>query len=397
MTSEATLYDDARVDAAITTSSDDAISSEPFWDQAFTNAIRKTRSISTLACNDAPNLREVGALLYNDTALEALVDAGAARTRGAERENDSRLNRIWLEKDWAEMDHGLRARLIEGIQRAGQSKLTVSDMTGGTGAPTVGERRGPWFQDEEAPLEHLATAPAHPRRHRTDHRRAAPEKGDGAWHDHRDDRPRRLRGSRAAGHHAGGELQAEGEDRRLARERTNANQEPGLPETPAQHQAQAQALNTQKTALNRTTMRFDLTEPCTQCPFRRASCPGWTGPWTPTELLEAIRERPFPCHPTISHDDQPVEDDTLQSCAGAAIFLNNSGEPCYTGWTHHHQELLREAAEQTRTASSTRSCSCWRTTSRHADSAPHTGGSPRIPVEAGGPTPRPHGSPRVPC
>ena len=41
-------------------------------------------------------------------------------------------------------------------------------------------------------------------------------------------------------------------------------------------------------------MRFDLTEPCAQCPFRRASCPGWIGPWTPTELLEAIRERPFP-------------------------------------------------------------------------------------------------------
>ena len=72
---------------------------------------------------------------------------------------------------------------------------------------------------------------------------------------------------------------------------------------------------------------------CAQCPFRRASCPGWTGPWTPTERLEAIRERPFPCHPTIAHDDQQIEDDTLQSCAGAAIFLNNSGETCYSGWT----------------------------------------------------------------
>ncbi len=85
-------------------------------------------------------------------------------------------------------------------------------------------------------------------------------------------------------------------------------------------------------------MRFDLTEPCAQCPFRRASCPGWTGPWKPAELLEAIRERPFPCHPTITHDNQRIEDDTLQSCAGAAIFLNSSEEPCYTGWTRHHQE-----------------------------------------------------------
>ena len=95
-------------------------------------------------------------------------------------------------------------------------------------------------------------------------------------------------------------------------------------------------------------MRFDLSEPCAQCPFRRASCPGWTGPWTPTELLEAIRERPFPCHPTIAHDDQRIEDDTLQSCAGAAIFLNNSRETCYTGWTQHHQTLLRDAPEATR-------------------------------------------------
>ena len=42
------------------------------------------------------------------------------------------------------------------------------------------------------------------------------------------------------------------------------------------------------------------------------------------------------------------EDDTLQSCAGAAIFLNNSGETCYTGWTQRHQELLHDAPEATR-------------------------------------------------
>lgn len=95
-------------------------------------------------------------------------------------------------------------------------------------------------------------------------------------------------------------------------------------------------------------MRFDLTEPCSQCPLRRASCPGWTGLWKPAELLDAIRDRPFPCHPTISHDGQPIEDDTLQSCAGVAIFLNNSGEPTCTGWTRRHQELLQAASEETR-------------------------------------------------
>ena len=90
-------------------------------------------------------------------------------------------------------------------------------------------------------------------------------------------------------------------------------------------------------------MRFDLAEPCSECPFLRASCPGWTGPWTAAKLVEAIRERPFPCHRTISRDDQRIEDDTLQSCAGAAIFLNNSGAPTYTGWTRHHQQQLKNA------------------------------------------------------
>ncbi|MYH29403.1 MAG: hypothetical protein F4137_11225 [Acidobacteria bacterium] len=95
-------------------------------------------------------------------------------------------------------------------------------------------------------------------------------------------------------------------------------------------------------------MRFDLTEPCAQCPFRRKSCPGWTGPFEPSGLLEAVRERPFPCHRTISHDGQRIEDDTLQSCAGAAIFLNNSGQSCCSGWTRHHQELLQDAPTKIR-------------------------------------------------
>lgn len=95
-------------------------------------------------------------------------------------------------------------------------------------------------------------------------------------------------------------------------------------------------------------MRFDLTEPCSQCPFRRSSCPGWTGPWQPGELLEAIQERPFPCHATISHDGQRIEDDTLQSCAGGAIFLNNAGMASFSGWTRRHQDLLLQAPQATR-------------------------------------------------
>jgi hypothetical protein len=95
-------------------------------------------------------------------------------------------------------------------------------------------------------------------------------------------------------------------------------------------------------------MRFDLTEPCADCPFRRKSCPGWTGPWKPADLLEAVGDRPFPCHKTVSHDEQRIEDDTLQSCAGAALFLNNTGKLCQSGWTVHHQERLETAPEEIR-------------------------------------------------
>lgn len=96
-------------------------------------------------------------------------------------------------------------------------------------------------------------------------------------------------------------------------------------------------------------MRFDLAEPCTGCPFRRTSCPGWTGPFKPDKLIDKIRNGPFPCHRTISHDGQRIEDETLQGCAGAAIFLNNSGEPSASGWTRHQQELLEHAPETVRT------------------------------------------------
>ena len=146
MTSEATLYEDAQIDAAVVTALNDS-ENAPFWRQAYGSAIRRIRSMSILAGNGEPSLREVAALLDNDTVLEALAQAGAARSGETERERDSHVNQDWLENEWRPMDHGLRNHVVEGIRPTAASRLTVTGPTGETGAPTIGERRGPWLHD----------------------------------------------------------------------------------------------------------------------------------------------------------------------------------------------------------------------------------------------------------
>ena len=101
--------------------------------------------MSILAGNGEPSLLEVAALLGNDTVLEALVQAGAARSGETERERDSHVNHGWLENDWRPMDHGLRNHIVEGIRLTAASGLTVTGPTGQTSTPTIGERRGPWL------------------------------------------------------------------------------------------------------------------------------------------------------------------------------------------------------------------------------------------------------------
>ena len=70
-------------------------------------------------------------------------------------------------------------------------------------------------------------------------------------------------------------------------------------------------------------MNYDLTQPCSECPFRRVAPPGWLGPWTPEGLVSHLKENDvmFECHQTIPDDD--ASDVGLQQCAGAAIFANN--------------------------------------------------------------------------
>lgn len=78
-------------------------------------------------------------------------------------------------------------------------------------------------------------------------------------------------------------------------------------------------------------MKTDLRKPCNDCPFRRTSPRGWLGPWTAPDLLFSLGWTPFPCHQTIRREGQSYDDNTLQGCAGAAIFLNNKCERARAG------------------------------------------------------------------
>ncbi|MCY4637927.1 MAG: hypothetical protein OXG04_26115 [Acidobacteria bacterium] len=146
MTNETTLYENARIDAAIVNEVNEK-EYQPFWLQAYASAIRRTRSISLLAGNGEPDLRETAALIGDNTALEALVHSGAIRTRKTEREQDSRANQNWLETEWRPMDYNLRNQIAERIPRAAETSLTVTDTTGAAGAQTIGERQGAWLHD----------------------------------------------------------------------------------------------------------------------------------------------------------------------------------------------------------------------------------------------------------
>lgn len=71
-------------------------------------------------------------------------------------------------------------------------------------------------------------------------------------------------------------------------------------------------------------MKYELTEPCNECPFRQNAAPGWLGPWTPEELVKQVQENDvaFACHQTIEGFETEMLDE-LQQCAGAAIFANH--------------------------------------------------------------------------
>lgn len=101
-------------------------------------------------------------------------------------------------------------------------------------------------------------------------------------------------------------------------------------------------------------MILEFTAPCNVCPFRRESAPGWLGPWRADDLLKSLAIEPFPCHQTIPEGymanvppgTDPFDDDRLQGCAGAAIFLNNKFERSRCGVTSQHQDMVKSISER---------------------------------------------------
>ena len=70
------------------------------------------------------------------------------------------------------------------------------------------------------------------------------------------------------------------------------------------------------------------TTPCKECPFRRASAPGWLGASTPEGFLSStLAEFHMPCHMAIDYEDPDWEEEQLPDaplCAGSLIFLKNT-------------------------------------------------------------------------
>lgn len=70
-------------------------------------------------------------------------------------------------------------------------------------------------------------------------------------------------------------------------------------------------------------VQTNLKQPCIECPFRRNSASGWLGPWTPENLINEVEHGEFVCHKSINYLREKNDEDKLEYCAGAGIYLNN--------------------------------------------------------------------------
>lgn len=78
-------------------------------------------------------------------------------------------------------------------------------------------------------------------------------------------------------------------------------------------------------------MKYDLTKPCKDCPFRTDCLKGWLGEDRAAEIAESITDlqQSFPCHKTTTADNEGerVRTDAEQHCAGALILLEKIERP----------------------------------------------------------------------
>jgi hypothetical protein len=76
-------------------------------------------------------------------------------------------------------------------------------------------------------------------------------------------------------------------------------------------------------------VRFDLTKPCSECPFRY-DINGYLTEERAEEIVEALlRGATFSCHKTNDYGDEgePIETGDSQHCAGAMILLEHQEQP----------------------------------------------------------------------
>lgn len=71
-------------------------------------------------------------------------------------------------------------------------------------------------------------------------------------------------------------------------------------------------------------MKFDMTSPCSECPFLKSMKRGFT-----VQRLREFASGAFPCHKTAQMDDEEGQYEATpnsQHCAGALIFLEKRGQ-----------------------------------------------------------------------
>ena len=88
-------------------------------------------------------------------------------------------------------------------------------------------------------------------------------------------------------------------------------------------------------------VRTNLNQPCAECPFRRKAAPGWLGPWNVESLIDEVEHGAFVCHRSIG-DTINKNNDQLEYCAGAAIYLNNHFKLARDRTYSSYQTLLKE-------------------------------------------------------
>ena len=135
------MYANARIDGAVV----EALtigSNDRFRKEACISAIHRTRTAAIQGRQPEPSLRETAALLDNDTVLDGLFEAAAARTAGTEFQQYGLAGRQWLHHDWRGLNQRLQNAIRDCIRHAGASRLTVRALLLSPAPTTIRDRRG---------------------------------------------------------------------------------------------------------------------------------------------------------------------------------------------------------------------------------------------------------------